>query len=514
MVIAEKKKPAKLPATSDGYENEVELLSKQLEDLGVHHSSEQCHSSEAQHEKPLRFAGAISIDDSLQDIIDSILPSDSNDHSSHCLSLERSSPFTKMDGIKMKLSAADVGGNDNDDDNGYDNDDDWNDDKDNGYNDDDDDFDEEDDDGVGGGDDDDGIPWDFKPLHTQVVAANLDHESGSESNDDSQKLKTLKDVKATPDLQDVLECIDTDDYYHGSEDESSCNINKPIEHPTVLERKELEKFKPIPYSGNFKIVKPSENNNGHHGKNPKSMQSVKPSKAKAVLNDADLIEIFGSSDEEDDGKSSFMLKQTKLKDGTHDSRLCGFESRNNIPEDVFDTLDNEYPQGPMQHANMGIFSSNNDLKNAASEEHCSESINSSKGCCLSSVLQDVSCASSSSIGVKCVNGATAKKKEPPRGTRKVLKPANTSQHRTSQSSMQCVKGESHPTVQYDCVNGISPYGRSEKLEEHNHESWKENADSPFDDDMPAPLSKRLGKHFSAKQRLASLHSISSVSDDI
>ncbi|KAJ7392257.1 hypothetical protein OS493_013636 [Desmophyllum pertusum] len=192
--------------------------------------------------------------------------------------------------------------------------------------------------------------------------------------------------------------------------------------------------------------------------------------AKAVLNDADLIEIFGSSDEEDDGKSSFMLKQTKLKDGTHDSRLCGFESRNNIPEDVFDTLDTEYPQGPMQHANKGTFSSNNDLKNAASEEHCSESINSSKGCRLSSVLQDVSCASSSNIGVKCVNGATAKKKEPPRGTRKVLKPANTSQHRTSQSSMQCVKGESHPTVQYDCVNGISPYGRSEKLEEH--ESWK------------------------------------------
>ncbi|KAJ7392256.1 Flap endonuclease GEN 1 [Desmophyllum pertusum] len=193
---SKKKKPAKLPATSDGYENEVELLSKQLEDLSVHHSSEQCHSSEAQHEKPLCFVGAISIDDSLQDIIDSILPSDSNDHSSHCLSLERSSPFTKMDGIKMKLSAADVGGNDNDDDNGYD--DDWKDDKDNGYNDDDDDdFDEEDDDGVGGGDDDDGIPWDFKPLHTQVVAANLDHESGSESNDDSQKLKTLKDVKAT-----------------------------------------------------------------------------------------------------------------------------------------------------------------------------------------------------------------------------------------------------------------------------------------------------------------------------
>ena len=587
---------------SDGYENEVEFLSKQLEDLSVHHSSEHCHGSVAHNEK--HYTGAISDtfnDDSLQDIIDSILPSASNDHSLH--SLENSSPFAKVDDADRKFSAAVFGSNSSDDDDVYNDDDD------------DDVFvggDDDDDDDVlvgGDGDNNDDIPWDFKSLLTEVERDNLDPEKGRKTHDDSEKLKPLKlkGIKTTSDLQDVLECIDMDDYDYDSD---SSNNSKPIQcpqsipgqivsmpshdnkghvknstctkrqsvktsmvkpiqcPPTLADRKRLEELQPIPSSGSQiksrdenkrhaknptctkrqgakmsgvkpiqcppalvhrkeleelqpipssgSQIKPSDNNKRHvHNPTCAKRQSVKTSRVNTALNDADLIEIFGSSDEEDDNKSLFKSKQSscikKLNGGTKATRLDGLKSRNQVPDDVFHSLDaTKCPQRQLQELKTSLSSTTD--HNSALMENCGNFINSSKDC-LSSILQEVSCsrsnASSSKINVdvNCTKGIKGSEEEIARATRKVLEPSTMILNNASQSSIHWF--DSHNT---DSVDGICSRGSSGKLQ--GCESWKENADSSFDDYMPAPLLQRLGKKFSAKQRLASLHSISSVKDDI
>ncbi|KAL9978745.1 hypothetical protein ACROYT_G016300 [Oculina patagonica] len=185
---------------------------------------------------------------------------------------------------------------------------------------------------------------------------------------------------------------------------------------------------------------------------------MKPSRAKAVLNDTELIEIFGSSDEEDDNISLFKFTQssctTMLKGDKRATRLDGLKSRSQVPGDVFDSSDAiKCLQRPLQQVKTG-FSSDTGHSNTL-VENCSEVKDSSKDC--------------------------------------------------------IVKRFTRRTEKCDSVDGICSDGSSGKLQ--GHKSLKENADSPFDDYMPAPLSKRLGKHFSAKQRLASLHSISSVTDD-
>lgn len=506
--IAEKKKAAKLPSASDGCENEVEFLSKQLKDLSVHHSSEQCHSSATQNEK--HFPGAISDisnDDSLQDIIDFILPCSSNDHPSH--SLEKLSPFAKMDDAKWKFSDAAIGINSSD------NEDVCNDDDDDVF-------------AVGGDDvfasaagddDDDDIPCDSKPLQTEFKGDNLNLEKELETLDDSETLKPLKlkGAKNPSDFQDVLDCIDMDDYYYDGDDS---NIAKSAACPPAsLERKEQEELQPITSSGSQIVSKSSDTKKGHE-KNAMctQRQSVKPSRVKTVLNDAELIEIFGSSDEEDDNKSLFKLKQssftTKLKGGKRATRLDGLKSRNQVPDDVFDSLDAiKCPQRPLQQVKRG-FSSDTDHNNAL-VENCSKVINKSKDC-LSSVLQEGSCAKSNArlskinVNVSCAKGTERNDEELARATRKVLESATTILNKPSQSSVQWF--DSYKTEKCDSVDDIHSHGSSGKLQ--GHESLKENTDSPFNDYMPAPLSKRLGKHFSAKQRLASLHSISSATDDI
>lgn len=492
--IAEKKQSAKLPSVSDDYENEVEFLSKQLEDLSVHQSSEQSHSSVAQNEN--HFAGTISDisnDESLQDIIDSILPSNSNDHSSH--GLEKLSPSAKVKDVKRKFSAAAIGSQRSDDD------------------DDDDVFSDDDDGGVGDDNKDDDhnnedIHWDFKPLQKEVLGYILDHEKEPEISEDSQK-----GVEAIPDLKHVLECIDADDYYNYDSHNMNTNNDKPVEWPlTSLERKKLE-LKPINCTESLSVVKSSDNKG--YGKNPTCNQMQNEKLSKAKLSDADLIEIFGSSDEEGDDKS-FVMKQsscsTKLKGGTKTcvARFGDIISRNEL-HDVFDSPEKgKFLQTPLQYAKMG-FPCDTDCTNALAENG-QKIITSTKGC-LSSILQDVSCAKSNvSSSIEDSNfekGVKRNKEELPKATRKVLEPANTILNNVFQPSMQGFDSQKNENC--GSVDDIFHQESSRKFQEY--ESWKENTDSPCDDYMPAPLSKRLGKQFSAKRRLASLHSISSVSGD-
>ena len=495
MFIAEKKQAARLPSVSDDYENEVEFLSKQLEDLSVHQSSEQSHSGMVQNENHFE-AGTISDisdDESLQDIIDSILPLDINGHSS--LGLEKSSPAKKND-VKSKFSAVGIGGlrSDNDDD-----------DENNVFSD------NDEDGGVDDNNDDDlnndEIYWDLKSSQTDILGytGSLYHNKESEIKEKSQKLKSssLKGVEGISDLKQVLKCVNTDDYYyHDYRKNHNADNDKPTEWPlTLLERKRLEELKPVLCSGSQSVVKPRDKNEGHR-ENPSctQRQNEKPSKPK--LSDAELIEIFGSSDEEGDEKS-FTMKQTslstKLKGDakTHVAKRSSTISRNKLQNDVFDCSERvTFLHTPLQHTNMG-FRCVADCTNVLAGNDRGV-ITKSKGYS-ASVLQDASCAKSnvsSLIGdTNFENDSKGKKKEQSKATRKVLEPANTILNNTSQPSMQA-KTCSHESS-----------GNFQECK-----SLKENIASPFDDYLLTPLLKRLGKKFSTKQRLASLHSISSVTD--
>ena len=501
--IAEKKKAAKPSAVSDDYENEVEFLSKQLEDLSVYQSFEQRTSSMAQNEN--HFATGtisdISDDESLQDI-DTILPSNSNGHSSH--SLEKSSPHAKMDDVKMKFSAAALEALRSDDDDDVFSDD-------------------EEDGGIGddSNDDDhnsDDIHWDLEPLQMEVLGYSLDHDEEPEINEKSQTLvpSSLKGVKVIPDLKHVFKCINTDDYYNYDSHDMKANGDKPIKWPlTSLERNVLEELKPIPCTGSQSIVKSRHNNKGH-GKNPSCTQKQNEKPSKSKLSDADLIEIFGSSDEESED-NSIMVKQstcsTKLKGGTKTcaTRLGATISRDKLHGDVFDSSERvKSLHTPPQHAKMG-FPCDADCTNVLTENG-REVLTNSNGC-LASILQDDLCAksnvSSFTEDANLEKGAEGNKEEQPKAIRKVLEPANTILNNTFQPSMQGF--DSHKKENSDSVDDICYHESSGKFQEND--SLKENTASPFGDYMPAPLSKRLGKQFSAKQRLAILHSISSVTDD-
>ena len=492
---------------SNDYENEVEFLSKQLEDLSVHQSSEQSHSGMVQNEN--HFAAGtisdISDDESLQDIIDSILPLDINGHSS--LGLEKSSPAEKND-VKSKFSAVGIGGlrSDNDDD----------DDENNVFSD------NDEDGGVDDNNDDDlnndEIYWDLKSSQTDIQGYSLYHNKESEIKEKSQKLKSssLKGVEGISDLKQVLKCVNTDDYYyHDYRKNHNADNDKPTEWPlTLLERKRLEELKPVLCSGSQTVVKPRDKNEGHR-ENPTctQRQNEKPSKPK--LSDAELIEIFGSSDEEGDEKS-FTMKQTslstKLKGDakTHVAKHSSTISRNKLQNDVFDCSERvTFLHTPLQYTNMG-FPCDADCTNVLAGNDRGV-ITKSKGYS-ASLLQDASCAKSnvsSLIGdANFEKDAKGKKKEQSKATRKkVLEPANTILNNTSQPSMQAFDSHKKENCESSKTCSHESSGNFQECK-----SLKENTASPFDDYLLTPLLKRLGKKFSAKQRLTSLHSISSVTD--
>ena len=522
MFIAEKKQPAKLPSVSDDYKNEVELLSKQLEDLSVCQSSEQSNSM-AQNENyfaadnPADSISDISNDDSLQDIIDSILPSNSNGYSSY--DIGKSSP-ARMNDVKREFSAGTIGNLRSDDD---DDDDDNDDDDEEEEEDDDDDddvcTDEEEEKKEGGvGDDNDDyhdnydIQCDFEPLQTEVQGCCLHHDYEPEINEKSKTLvpSSMKGAEAIPDLKHVLECINTDDYYNPNSLNMDTKNGEPVEWPlTSLERKKLEEspVKPIPCTGSRRIVKSRDNYKGHRNYPTKTQrQNEKPLKSK--LSDADLIEIFGSSDEEDDAKS-FVMKQSscsaKPPTKTCDTKLRGTLSRDKL-HDVFDSSETvPFLHIPLQHAKMGFPCTN------ALTENGKEVMTNGKHC-LASDLQGGSCVKSnvrSSIeDTDFEKDDQGNKEKQPKAIRKVLEPANTTTNSAFQPSMQAF--DSHKE-NFDSVDDICSLRESSG--KFQYESCKENIASPFEDCLPAPLSKRLGKQFSAKQRLAILHSISSVTDD-
>ena len=449
-VISEKKKATTSVSSSEYLENEVEFLSRQLEDISVGHS-QQLQSSE-----PSSLFSDVSTNDSLQDVIDSVLPTFSG-YSLHPPG--------------MKLSLVNSGHPDSDDD---------------GYHDDSDDNDDNDDD-----DDEDvdikecnvNIPGDPNSLQRELAPDNLDSEYGcgvDGSYGGISKSLMLRDVQAT---QCHLQ-VDVSIENHDMTDKKISNV-KTNEYPRKgHEARTVEEVKSISESTTQNDFK--SRNINEHGKKFMLVNNIKKSKQMTVLSEADVIEIFGSSDEDDDSKS-FLSRQvsSKFTEKTLKGSVSKIKSRNEIPGFVTESSEMKSLLGPVHYANSDFLG----------QTHQQE------------FLRDHSRAFLSKDDMKYVNDTKKSKKELLESKGQVLKPQNNGLISTPQSS-NC---KSKTAVKSDGFSDVYSAGRYEEVQ--GDKCGKENVDSPFDDFMPAPLSKRLAKQLRGKQRLASLHSISSVTDD-
>ena len=473
-IISEKKKATTSVSSSDYLENEVEFLSRQLEDLSVGHS-QQLQSSVPKNEScSSSLFGDVSTNDSSQDVIDSVLPT-FNGYSLHP--------------PRMKLSLLNSGHPESDDD---------------GYHDDSDDSDDNDDDD----EDDDikecnvNIPGDPNSLQRELAPDNLDSEYGcgvDGSYEGISKSLMLRDVQATQCHLQVDFSIEN----HDMTDKKISNV-KTNEYPRKRhEARTVEEVKSISESTTQNDFK--SRNINEHGKKFMLVNNIKKSKRMTVLSEADVIEIFGSSDEDDDSKS-FLSKQvsSKFTEKTLKGSVSKIKSRNEIPGFVTKSSEMKSLLGPVHYANSDF--SDQTHQHNFPEEYSFRTNECVPGS-LQEFLRDHSRAFLSKDDMKYVNDTKKSKKELLESKGQVLKPQNNGLISAPQSS-NC---KSKTAVKSDGFSDVYSAGRYEEVQ--GDKCGKENVDSPFDDFMPAPLSKRLAKQLRGKQRLASLHSISSVTDD-
>ena len=440
----------------------MDLLSQQLKDLSVCQPSEPCQLSEVQNEKPL--AGKICEDKSLQDIIDSILPS-SIDHQSN--SEESFSPSTRMNDAYGNFLAAGSTlrsiGSDNccdgdDDDDKHDcgnNDDDW-----------------------------DDTPFDFMPLKMGGMAATESHHQESDFNEeDSEKQAKVNQV--------MLDCCDD---YESYDKRFNIDNNKRL----ASHRAQTREKKPISIVIDSSDDDDDESNG--FGDAPVLKQSLETPNAKAPLNDVDVSAIFGSSDlwssDNDDegatsgyghGKTSFIMNPssiTKVNTARHvqTAKCLDCSSANFSKKSMMDVNQGLSCDTGVVCSTTPEFEENSE-RNVI--KHHLTNVSSTK-------LNILSCKDDGNIS-----------KEPSR---------ETNHKDPCKSFVLQSRNNSQKITQCEGVNNVHTVESSEIQQQQ--ESCKENVNSPFDDYMPAPLFKRLGKNFSGKHRLASLRSISTTIDDI
>ena len=306
----------------------------------------------------------------------------------------------------------------------------------------------------------------------------------------------LRDVQAT---QCHLQ-VDVSIENHDMTDKKISNV-KTNEYPRKRhEARTVEEIKSISESTTQNDFK--SRNVNEHGKKFMLVNNIKKSKQMTVLSEADVIEIFGSSDEDDDSKS-FLSRQvsSKFTEKTLKGSVSKIKSRNEIPGFVTEFSETNSSQRPVHYANSDQTRWHN---------FCEEDSFRTNECVpgsLQEFLRDHSRAFLGKDDVKYVNDTKRSKKELLESKWQVLKPQNNGLISTPQSS-NC---KSKTVVRSDGFSDVYSAGRYEEVQ--GDKCGKENVDSPFDDFMPAPLSKRLAKQLRGKQRLASLHSISSVTDD-
>ena len=512
-----KKKPDKPSKTTHDCEDKVDLLSQQLQDLSVQRSDRGTRHGSVAHEEPAEQE--VDKDESLQDIIDSILPN-TIDHDSS--SPECSSPYVGMIDRNFLAASKRWQEIDNDEDDDYDlvrNDD----------------QDVNDDYKV------DDIPCDYQPVR-MVMAPKLgnkeftkpdDYRGVIDREDDFlkcglSKLKVMK-TRAGYSAVDVLDCSqdnndtddDSEDYDH---ERRVINVSK-LPSPDVPPCRTTA-AKPITRLEYVVVIDSSDEDIVVSGKERKVLKkNVRASKTKQVLlNDSDLKQIFGSSDlwsSDDDEEENangdvenfaltrkvFGINKTASSTaklnynhalGKPSASLCKKSpeldscpslSRQTKLEDCRDSLLVE--NGSQTVSNKDLQS--NSLRNGPYVKTVSSSDN-------------VYAARAERVKEKSAEGIS----------KRVLLPTNTNQSISGSPTTNVLSDGFLVTSQCDRLDDINTHVSSKDgAQKGNVDSLaqKENVDSPSDDFVPAPLSSRLRQNFTAKHRLASLRSISSATDE-
>ena len=524
LVITGKKKPDKPSKKTHDCEDQVNLLSQQLQDLSVQHSDRGTRHGSVAHEEPAKQE--VDKDESLQDIIDSILPN-TIDHDSSSLECpaECSSPYVGMIDRNFLAASKRWQEIDNDEDDDYD-------------------LVRNDDQDVNDDYEVDDIPCDYQPVR-MVMAPKLGNKEFTKPDDypsypgvidreddflkcGLSKLKDMK-IRAGYTAVDVLDYSqdnsdtddDSEDYDH---ERRVINVSK-LPSPDIPPCRTTA-AKPITHLECVVVIDSSDEDIVVSGKERKVLKkNVRASKTKQVLlNDSDLKQIFGSSDlwsSDDDeeenanrdvesfaltrkasginktasstaklnynhalGKSSASLckKSTEL-----DS--CPSLSRQTKLEDCRDSPLVE--NGSQTVSNKDLQS--NGLRNGPYVKTVSNSDNVYEG-------------RAESVKVKSAESIS----------KRVLLPKNTNQSISGSPTTNVLSNGFLAIPQCDRLDDsnthVSSKDGAQKGSVDSPEE-KENVDSPSDDSVPAPLFRRLRQNFTAKHRLASLRSISSATDE-
>ena len=493
LVITGKKKPDKPSKKTHDCEDEVNLLSQQLQDLSVQYSDRGTRHGSVAHEEPAEQE--VDKDESLQDIIDSVLPNtiDHNSSSPEC-SAECSSPYVGMMDRNFLAASKRWQEIDNDEDDDYDhvrNDD----------------HDVNDDYEV------DDIPCDYQPVR-MVMAPKLGNKEFTKPDDYSSypgvidreddflkcglsKLKDMK-IRAGYTAVDVLDHSqdnnvtddDSEDYDH---ERRVINVSK-LPSPDIPPCRTTA-AKPITHLECVVVIDSSDEDIVVSGKERKVLKkNVRASKTKQVLlNDSDLKQIFGSSDlwssdddeEENENRDVENFALTRKASG--------------INKTASSTAKLNYNHA-LGKPSASLCKKSTELDSCPSLSHQTK-------------LEDCRDMQSNSLRnrryVKTVSSSDnvyaarverVKEKSAEGISKRVLLPTNTN---------QSISGS--PTS--DRLDDINTHMNSNDGAQKGNvgsPAEKENVDSPSDDSVPAPLFTRLRQNFTAKHRLASLRSISSA----
>ena len=517
LVITGKKKPDKPSKKTHDCEDQVDLLSQQLQDLSVQHSGRGTRHGSVAHEEPAEQE--VDKGESLQDIIDSILPNttDHNSSSSEC-----SSPYVGMIDRNFLASSKRWQEIDNDEDDDCDlvrNDD----------------KDVNDDYKV------DDIPCDYQPGR-MVMASKLgnkeftkpdDYRGVIDHEDDFlkcglSKLKAMK-TRAGYTAVDVLDCSkdnndtddDSEDYDH---ERRVINVSK-LPSPGIPPCRTTA-AKPITRLECVVVIDSSDEDIVVSGKERKVLKkNVRASKTKQVLlNDSDLKQIFGSSDlwssdddeEENANRDVENLALTRKASGIN-------KTASSTAKLIYNRALGK-PGASLCKKSTELDSCPS-LSRQTKLEDCRDSLLVKNGSQTVSIkdLQSNSLRNgpyvktvSSSDNVYEARAERVKVKSAESISKRVLLPTNTNQRISGSPTTNVLSNGFLVTSQCDRLDDINTHVSSKDgAQKGNIDSLaqKENVDSPSDDFVPAPLFRRLRQNFTAKQRLASLRSISSATDE-
>jgi len=254
-LIAERRQAEKSSSSCDE-DIEVDLLSKQMEELTVDQPPDNCLSSAISHQKASLSDDESYADESLQEIINSILPSTTNQQGNSMESLDSFEGPKNCDADLIYVGVACMASDDEEIDNA-----------------------ESD---------------VFKPLQMKFDQDSDEFDSVCKSNEetnnglDSKECKNLEITTARANPH-VLDCNN----YCKRREKEDCSIDH--DEPIMQRRIRKADQKQSAYHKNF-IINSSDEDDNSIGKEPCLKQRLNLQIAKDLKNDIDISEIFGSSD--------------------------------------------------------------------------------------------------------------------------------------------------------------------------------------------------------------------------